>query len=442
VTEAPRSAPAARTSGAAVTRRGAALGSVERIGLAVAFAVVHGLLWWLNATGPSLPLGDVTIAYRQWITTGDVTGSWIGIDQPWVYPVLALVPMLVASIGGVAWIGVGWLVMVTVLDVVAFAFLWPFRVLGIRVGWWWTVFLLALGPIALGRIDTPATAAALVGVVWVVRRPAVASALFTVGAWMKVWPAALVGVLLLHRRGHRRGVLVGALSVTGVIVAIDAVLGGIAEVLSFVTQQTGRGLQVESTLATPFLWQARAGVPGTEVYYDRQILTWQVSGSGTGVAAALSSPLMALVVLLAVLLALWAVLGGARRLEVMPLLALVLVAALIATNKVGSPQYVGWFAVPVVWGFLAGRPSARRFLVPAVTVLVIAFLTQLVYPLNYDRVLGLQAGMLTVLTVRNVLEVALLAWGVVELVRIERRARFRTRVGLEARGTAATLPPV
>ncbi len=61
------------------------------------------------------------------------------------------------------------------------------------------------------------------------------------------------------------------------------------------------------------------------------------------------------------------------------MLALVFVAALIATNKVGSPQYIGWFAVPVVWGLVAGRASARRFLPIALLALPTAFLTQLVY---------------------------------------------------------------
>ncbi len=60
--------------------------------------------------------------------------------------------------------------------------------------WWWLGFLLALGPIGLGRIDTVATVLALIGVAFVATRPAVASALFTAGAWTKVWPAALVGV--------------------------------------------------------------------------------------------------------------------------------------------------------------------------------------------------------------------------------------------------------
>jgi hypothetical protein len=392
-------------------------------GFAAAFVAVHAVLWWLTSITSNLPLGDVTITYRRWIETGQTSHFWVGMDSDWVYPILAIVPMAAAAIGGVASIGTGWLVLMVVLDAVACAFLWRFRALGVRVVWWWLVFLLALGPIGLGRIDTVATAVALVGVAFVASRPAVASAVFTVAAWIKVWPAALVGVLLVLRRGHRRGVVAGALTVTVLIVLVDVLFGGAAHLLSFVAQQSGRALQIESPLATPFMWAAAAHAPGAAVFYDTEILTFEVSGAGTHLAAALSTPLMVLVVLGGIGLAAWAVGRGARRAEVAPVLALLLVAALVATNKVGSPQYIGWFAVPVVWGLVAGRGSARRFLPVAVLALPMAFLTQLVYPGFYDQVLTVQPWILVVLTLRNVLEVAILVWAVVLVVRLGRGGR-------------------
>jgi hypothetical protein len=388
------------------------------VGFAVAFVAVHAVLWWLTSISANLPLGDVTITYRRWIETGHASHFWVGIDEDWVYPILAIVPMAAAALGGVASIGTGWLVLMIVLDAVACGFLWRFRGLGVRVVWWWLAFLLALGPIGLGRIDTVATVLALIGVAYVAKRPAVASALFTAGAWTKVWPAALVGVLLLLRRGHRRGVLAGALVLTALIVLVDVLYGGAAHLLSFVGQQTGRALQIEAPLATPFMWAAAFGVPGAAVYYNQEILTFEVSGAGTHAAAAVSTPLMAAVVVAGVVLALWAVRRGAHRAEAAPLLALLFVAALVATNKVGSPQYIGWFAVPIVWGLVAGRPSARRFLPVAVAAIPMALLTQVIYPGFYDQVLTVQPWILVVLTLRNVLEVGVLVWSVVAIVRL------------------------
>ena len=395
---------------------------VGGVGFALAFLVVHAVLWWLATTVPNQPLGDVTITYRRWIEVGRTDHSWVGIDTDWVYPVFAIVPMAAAALGGTAAIGSGWLALMVLLDAVACAFLWRFRAFGVRVVWWWLVFLLALGPIALGRIDTVATAIALVGVAFVVTRPAVASALFTAAAWTKVWPAALVGVILLLRRGHRGAVVTGAAVVTGLVVLVDVLYGGAPHLLSFVTEQTGRALQIEAPLATPFVWAAALGVPGAAVYYDREILTFEVSGAGTHAAAALSTPLMGLVVVGGVVAALVAVHRGARRADVAPVLALLFVAALIAANKVGSPQYVGWYAVPVVWGLVAGRPSARRFLPVALGVLPMAVLTQVVYPGYYDQLLAVQPWIVVVLTVRNLLEVAVLVWSVVVLVRLGRGA--------------------
>ncbi|MBT1546855.1 glycosyltransferase 87 family protein [Curtobacterium aurantiacum] len=402
---------------------------LELAGFVLAFVAVHGFLWWLTLVSANLPLGDVTITYSRWIETGRTADFWVGIDGAWVYPILAIVPMAAAALGGVESIGTGWLVLMVLLDAAACAFLWRFRARvgssGVRVVWWWLLFLLALGPIALGRIDTVATVSALVGVTFVASRPAVASALFTAGAWTKVWPAALVAVLLLVRRGHRRGVLAGALVLSALIVLVDVLWGGAPYLLSFVGEQTGRALQIESPLATPFMWAAAFGADGAAVFYNQEILTFEVSGAGTSAAAAVSTPLMAAVVVAGVVLALWAAHRGARRAELAPVLALLFVAALIATNKVGSPQYIGWFAVPIVWGLAAGAPSARRFVPIAVLALPMALLTQLVYPGYYDQVLGVQPWILVVLTLRNVLEVAILVWSVVVLVRMGRSAESR-----------------
>lgn len=64
----------------------------------------------------------------------------------------------------------------------------------------------------------------------------------------------------------------------------------------------------------------------------------------------------------------------------------------------------------------------RRFVPIAIAALPTAVLTQLIYPAYYDQVLTLQPWMLVVLTLRNVLEVGILAWTVVELVRMGRGA--------------------
>jgi hypothetical protein len=99
------------------------------------------------------------------------------------------------------------------------------------------------------------------------------------------------------------------------------------------------------------------------------------------------------------------------------------VMALITVNKVGSPQFATWIAVPIVLGLAWQRWGGISFRVPAALALVTAALTQIVYPVLYGSLLSLDPLMLTVLSARNLLYVALLGWGVWQLVALCRRPR-------------------
>ena len=123
----------------------------------VLFALVHAWLGILNLIGPGQPFGDVLYVYPFWVERGLLDGQWVGIDTSWVYPLLALVPMLVAYAAGPEWYGTVWLGTVTALHAAAFLALLGVRAIvpasraAIAAGW--MLFLLLLGPIALGRID-------------------------------------------------------------------------------------------------------------------------------------------------------------------------------------------------------------------------------------------------------------------------------------------------
>ncbi|WP_209560569.1 glycosyltransferase 87 family protein [Frigoribacterium sp. PvP032] len=408
-----------------------------------AFVLVHLVIGHAALTGPNQPMGDVWSVYRTWMQQGVGGGDWVGVDRPWVYPLLAAVPMLLARVGGDAHYGQAWLTIVLLLDAGAFAVLTGGLGRGLGRGlrglrglrgrphvgaaWWWLLFLLALGPIAVGRIDAVTVPFAIVGLLLLGSRPLAASVLLTVAAWVKVWPAALVVAAVVALRGRaRRDVVVGAAATTVTVVAISLVLGSGATVLGFVGEQAGRGLQVESPTATAWLWRAAAGVPGAFVYYDHQILTYQVEGDGVGTAARLTTVLMALVVLLVLLLGLRAVRRGASAVHLLAPLSLAFVTALIVTNKVGSPQFVAWLAPPVVLGLVLARrgaASAARPVVPAVLAVGIAALTQVIYPWEYQALLGVEPWMLVLITVRNLGEVALLVVALVQLWRVGSSAR-------------------
>jgi hypothetical protein len=389
-----------------------------RFALWSAFALVHLWLGLLGLYADGYPLGDISL-YRFWADQALFAGHWVGIDTVWVYPVVALVPILIAAVFGTALYASTWLSLVTVLDAAALVAITGLsgEPRNLKIGWWWLGFLLLLGPIALGRIDSVTVPMAIVGVLMIAARPRAAAILLTVAAWIKVWPAAIVAAIVISARTRWR-VLAAALGTSAIIVAGALLLGSGTNVFSFVTEQNARGLQFEAPVSTPWLWQAYVHTPGAFAYYDTTLFTWQVHGDGVALVSSLMMPLLLLACTALVLLALLAVTRGADVAAVLPALVLALVSALIVFNKVGSPQFMTWLSVPVILGLAA--QSTRRggdFRVPAVLVLVLAALTQSFYPYLYVLLLGLNPAMLTLLTARNVLVVVLLGYAVAMLWR-------------------------
>jgi hypothetical protein len=171
------------------------------------------------------------------------------------------------------------------------------------------------------------------------------------------------------------------------------------------------------------------------VYDDLGIITFQVAGPGVDAVAAALTPIMVGVVLVVTLLGIRAHLRGASPAALIGPLSLALVAALIVTNKVGSPQYVSWFAVPIIVMLVHDRHSPGTALAARLG-LVVAALTQLVYPYAYMLLLEAVPVMVGVITLRDVGEIALLGVAVVQLVRLRGTATdgpARVRAGRAAR---------
>ncbi|WP_448003921.1 glycosyltransferase 87 family protein [Agromyces bauzanensis] len=380
-----------------------------RLALWAAFVLVHAALVQLNLWAPGWPLGDVVGVYRVWAMNAADGYVRMGIDVPWVYPILAFAPMTAALAFGSAWYGQTWLGIVVLLDAVAFAILLGSRRLSRTrrlAAWWWLAFLALLGPIALGRIDAVTVPIAMAGLLWAAGRPRVAAVLLTIGAWVKVWPAALFGALLIASR-KRGDVMTVAASLSVGILGVSLLAGSGLNALGFVAEQADRGLQIEAPLALAWLWQIVGGSPAVRIYYDREILTFQIAGPGADVAAALTTPIMAVGVVAVLLLGVRAARRGAPFGRLLPPLALAFAVVLMLANKVGSPQFVTWLAAPVVLGLVL-RP--RRFAVPALLAAGIALLTQLIYPYWYDWLLVAHPVLVFALTVKVLLLVVLLAW--------------------------------
>ena len=396
--------------------------------LLAATIAVHSLLNILGNTTEHDAVGDVTNVYLPWVEALKPNGKWLGVALPWVYPFIAWAPILLAR-----WLLPfdylqSWMLLATLLNLVAVGQLvaWGRRPQAFRGAWFYLLFLVLLGPVAITRLDGISVSLAIFGVASLLATRhrsgdntstlaaiATGAALvwFTVSAWLKVWPVALV--LALLQRGE---VLKRQLATVGiaclVILGVGVLLGGNQNLFSFITMQSGRGLQVESPIA--FLWVTLAslGLAHAMIYFDEPLMTFQVSGDGTAIVA----NLMTAAQLVAILITAWLLVTGRRAgapiYRLATLTALTATLDLIVFNKVGSPQYQLWLVAPVIMGLVFGLKNWR---LPTLSVLALALLTQLVYPLLYNDMIALSPVPVFVLGLRNLGLIALLVWSNLEL---------------------------
>lgn len=173
-----------------------------------------------------------------------------------------------------------------------------------------------------------------------------------------------------------------------------------------------------------YLWRAVADIPGSFVFYDRGLLTFQVAGPEVDTVIAAMTPLLVLAVAAVAGIGGIKAHRGAPFVTLFPPLALSLVLTLIVFNKVGSPQFESWLIAPLVLWLVVDR---RRAWPLAITGLAIAALTQAVFPLAYRGLLHAEPFAVALLSARNLLLVVLLAWSITRLVRVAAPGRAGRR---------------
>jgi hypothetical protein len=263
----------------------------------------------------------------------------------------------------------------------------------------------------------------LVALAYGVNRPFIASVLLAIGTWVKVWPAAIMLALFAVVKSRILVVLAGIATTAGVV-ALAAAVGSVPKLLNFLTQQGDRGMQLEATFTTPWLWLSVLNVGDSRMYMNTAINSMQVDGPGTAVMSVLMQPLLILAALLVAGMTFWAlhngkISGGVDRTELLLAGALTLATAFVVFNKVGSPQFMVWLAPAVAVGL---AHSWRDWRVPAAMLIVIAVATYFIYPLFYDALSHNNPWMALVLTIRNVLLVVLFLWSVRRLYLLGKKA--------------------
>ena len=319
------------------------------------------------------------------------------------------------------------LVFVLAMILVDAAFTWALWTLGReRRGeavFYWSIFLLLVGPTAYLRFDLVTAVLAGLSLLALGRRHHIrAGGYVGLGAAIKLWPALLWPALLGGNAKQRINATLGTFGTGGVLALLSLWYAGWDRLVSPLHYQSDRGLQIESLWASPpMLWRIlRRNEYIVEV---SKWNAWEISGPMTQTMLKASSLSMAAGLAFVLLCyAIWLRRRHHRLTDAAALMLLVILMMMI-TNKTFSPQYIMWVGGPTAAAIAllphadredADAPDAAAHRhadvshLRAITrwLLIVTALTTLVYPVGYAPIVHNRLGltpMTLVLVGRNLL---------------------------------------
>lgn len=348
------------------------------------------------------PLGDVSYYYSG------VTGA--DPEALKEYPAVGIWPVQVLQglMGSTEdYFHIGFIMMCLILDVLFMWFVMPRgNKRSFAAPWFWVAFGLCAMHVFVMRLDIFPGVVVGMAAYGVVRHPRVAAIALAVATAMKLWPGVLAAGLVRSKKSKATWnsivYFLGALVLLCVIVALT--VGG-ERIVSPLTYQGDRGLQVESILATPFAFLAVTNPGGEHTVDYTDFKTFEVFGPGVETTASICSVLLLVVVAFAFGWAVWHFFRGGWSARLTVVWMIFIVIALIVTNKVFSPQYIVWLG-PLVAVALIVLPRSKYLTSIAALTIVMAALGTVVYPFYYTDIFDLPANSfigIYALVLRNVL---------------------------------------
>lgn len=378
----------------------------------LAAGIVSGLLWMgtrltmmgLMASVESLVKGDGTYYYQKVSQLSKVGLTHTMPEYP--TPVVWLLQLPYLPGGYQSAYVKRFVALMLLVDLALTVWLW---LRGRRTGSfaaanYWIIFIFLIGPLVFARFDIIPAFLAAAALLLLARHPAVSGGLVALGAAVKLWPALLITGLFGNRS---RGIVWLGFSVTGVVlVALSVAAAGWHRLLSPLTWQKDRGLQIESIWATPAMVYSLF-YPDRYRIHVSQYNAFEIVGHSVPILLMLSTVATGLGGLVILALGLRAWLARGHDLYTGAMVMTAVIAIMISTNKTLSPQYLVWLGGPLAVLLLtrSGRlPVADRLLL--VLALLMGLQTQLCFPLFYDFVNNTNPGtghtvMVLVLATRN-----------------------------------------
>ncbi|HEV2755797.1 MAG TPA: glycosyltransferase 87 family protein [Actinomycetota bacterium] len=262
--------------------------------------------------------------------------------------------------------------------------------------WVWIAAIPLLGPITYNRLDlVPAVATILA-----VERFS-ARSWFGGGAWLgygavaKLYPAMFLPIALMASR--RKQIVAGAAVVAGLFVL--PYLGFLDELTeSVLGYHTERGIQLESLWSFMLLLASKFGHSiGINYSFGALHVDSDLAPAMKATSQVLSVAIVAAGIWLAHRLRRS---GGDASAPATAGIMFMTMAGTMAVGSVFSPQFMVWLAA---FAAVVLCERGTWLMVPALTVLPVSLLTQLVYPFFYGRLIATEPAALVLLASRNFL---------------------------------------
>lgn len=255
--------------------------------------------------------------------------------------------------------------------------------------WVWAIGGFAVGPVLLARFDVFPTLFAAAAVI-LAARPLWSGLAAGAGGLLKVWPMLML--MALRRRDLWLGVAAALGTIVIGVLAINVWAGG---GVSFLGEQSARGLQIESVAAVPYLIGSMFGMP-VEVVLRYGAFEIDAPGATT---AGLVLTAFGLLVIAAI--GLLRVLGRLERASGGDVALLVLLVSIV-TSRVFSPQYTAWYIGVAAAALLAPTTRVRPI---AWWLVGVTALTQWLFPWAYGSLVDLAPWAIAMQLVRIVIVV-------------------------------------
>jgi hypothetical protein len=247
---------------------------------------------------------------------------------------------------------------------------------GLSGAWFWILWPILMGPLALTRFDVVPTFFALLALIVLSHkkmRPYFSGFLLGIGALVKLWPMLL---FVIYPKNVVKKVSTSFASTLLLMILFMSTWS--VGFTNFLNNQTSRGLQVESIAATPFVL---AKLFGANVEYPFRYGSLEVQALYANQIGFLLN-LFTLIVFVILL-----ILNFQNKLNYLNLFdkALVIVMISIALSRVFSPQFWVWIGGLSALALINKEAKLKKVIV---LLSISAFLTQLLYPGQYVQLLS------------------------------------------------------